>query len=162
MDHIFTHHRTNSTYTVLHTMTCQDGSDMTSTEHMSSSKSSCSGVHSGRPGAPMASAGPSDARTQPAWRGSATRAGEDAAARSVPVAASGVRGRVEGTLGTCTVKYQGATVSSSSASWRLARAGRTVRRGTASHGRFVLGRLDSGRYRLHIRGQKGSRLIVIS
>jgi hypothetical protein len=46
----------------------------------------------------MASAGSSDARrTQPAWRGSAARAGEDAAARSVPAAASGVRGRGERT-----------------------------------------------------------------
>jgi hypothetical protein len=38
----------------------------------------------------------SDARTQPAPRGSATQAGEDAAARR-PGAASGVRGRGEGT-----------------------------------------------------------------
>jgi hypothetical protein len=44
----------------------------------------------------MARAGASDARTQPAWRGSATRAGEDAAARR-PAAASRVPRRGEWT-----------------------------------------------------------------
>lgn len=38
----------------------------------------------------------SDVRTQTAWRGSATRAGEDAAARSVPAVVSSARGRGEG------------------------------------------------------------------
>jgi hypothetical protein len=46
-------------------------------------------AHDPSPRASLASAGPSAARTQPAWRGSATRAGEDAATRSVPAAARG-------------------------------------------------------------------------
>ncbi len=64
---------------------------------------------------------------------------------------------------TCTVKYQGATASASSAMvrWSLTRHGHIIRRGATSHGRLTLGYLHSGRYRLHIQGQKGSRLIVV-
>ncbi len=64
---------------------------------------------------------------------------------------------------TCTVKYQGATASASSAMvhWSLSRQGHTVRRGTAHHGRLGLGYLKRGHYRLHIQGQTGSRLIVV-
>jgi len=62
---------------------------------------------------------------------------------------------------TCTVKYQGGKAAGSSPSWRLTRAGHTVRRGTARHGRLHLGRLPAGHYRLHVGGRKESRLIVI-
>lgn len=62
---------------------------------------------------------------------------------------------------TCTVKYQGAKAASSSLSWRLTRGRDTVRRGVAVHGRVYLGRLAGGHYRLHLEGQKGSRLIVV-
>jgi hypothetical protein len=41
----------------------------------------------------MAPSAASDARTQSTWRGSATRVGEDAAARSVRGGATGVSGR---------------------------------------------------------------------
>ena len=57
----------------------------------------------------MASAGPSDARTQRLWRGRAPRRSEDEAARSVPAAASGMcrggervpRGLIEMSTGFC-------------------------------------------------------------
>ncbi len=64
---------------------------------------------------------------------------------------------------TCTVKYQGATASASSAMvrWSLSRHGHIIRRGATSHGRLTLGYLHGGRYRLHIQGQAGSRLIVV-
>jgi hypothetical protein len=132
--------------------------------HQRNSNFAVSGVHSARPSAPLASAGPSDARTQPAWRSSAAQAGEDAAARSVPAAASGVLGRVEGTPKvkvTCTVK-QGASASSSRLRWRLSRAGQTVRHGTTAgrRARLELGGLPSGRYLLHVQGQRSTVIVV--
>jgi hypothetical protein len=45
--------------------------------------------------------------------------------------------------------------------WSLIRNGHTVRRGATSHGRLTLGYLHNGQYRLHIQGQRGSRLIVV-
>lgn len=60
---------------------------------------------------------------------------------------------------TCTVKYQG---GKSSANWRLTHGGQTLRRGNARNGQVQLGDLSSGRYRLHVEGQKGSQLIVVS
>lgn len=84
----------------------------------------------------MASAGPSDARTHPAWRSSAARAGEDAAARSVPAAASGVLGRVEGTPGS---------------------HGNT----SAARLQHVLNHLRPGRYTLHVAGQRGGGTQIV-
>ncbi|HXV04335.1 MAG TPA: hypothetical protein VFP23_00315 [Solirubrobacterales bacterium] len=60
---------------------------------------------------------------------------------------------------TCTVKQ---VASASSVHWRLARHGRTYRRGLARHGRVNLGALSPGHYRLHVQGQKGSTSIVIA
>jgi hypothetical protein len=64
---------------------------------------------------------------------------------------------------TCTVKYQSASASDSGARWQLEKAGRVVRRGRVDqgHSKLNLGHLAAGRYRLHIHGQKGSRLIVV-
>jgi hypothetical protein len=64
---------------------------------------------------------------------------------------------------TCTVTYRGATASASATrvGWSLTRNGHTIRHGVAGHGRLTLGYLHYGHYRLHIRGQKGSRLIVV-
>jgi hypothetical protein len=45
--------------------------------------------------------------------------------------------------------------------WSLTHNGHTISHGTAGHGRVTLGYLHNGRYRLHIQGQKGSRLIVV-
>ncbi len=59
---------------------------------------------------------------------------------------------------TCTVK-QGA--SASGVNWRLARAGRTFRRGSGSHGHLDIGLLPPGHYRLHVAGRQGSTPIVV-
>jgi hypothetical protein len=63
---------------------------------------------------------------------------------------------------TCTVKYKSAKTSSPSARWQLSHGGHVVRRGTARGGRLDLGQLRGGRYRLRIRGHKGSTLIEVS
>lgn len=63
---------------------------------------------------------------------------------------------------TCIVNYQNGKASGPSPSWRLFHGGKIVRRGNAVRGRVELGQLPSGHYRLHVEGQKGSRLIVVS
>ncbi len=63
---------------------------------------------------------------------------------------------------TCTVK-QSASASAARLNWRLMSGGHVVRRGTTSgrRSRLDLSGLAKGRYRLHIEGHKGSRLIVV-
>jgi len=62
---------------------------------------------------------------------------------------------------TCTVKS--ASASSSALRWRLMRAGHAYSHGVARHGRLDLdlSHLRTGRYQLHIQGQKGATSIVI-
>ncbi len=69
---------------------------------------------------------------------------------------------------TCKVKYPGDSTSGRVA-WRLTRSGRTVAHGLAStrHGRLVLdrkqfGRLEPGRYVLHLGGGRASLAISVS
>jgi hypothetical protein len=65
---------------------------------------------------------------------------------------------------TCTVKSQQSSSAKRLLHWQLRRSGHAVTHGQMRRGRVDL-RLDGlaeGRYRLHIEGQKGSSLIVVS